>query len=313
MTFTYDRCFMCGDLLTDTNRSDEHVYPRWLQREFDIWNQYLVLLNGTEIPYRNLTIPCCKVCNNDYLNRLIEKKVEQAVKGGYEEFKQLDEEIIFKWLNKIAYGALFKELSLRSDLRNRESNPIYTKEQLEEHKMQFTFLQSIRFETEFIGKPWSILIFKIKNINGKTYNAGDYILQKCFFMQLNDIGIISCLMDNGTQKEFFLKHLSEFLNIELHPIQFAELCAKFLTKATLFIRNPSYLVIMPQDINHKMEIVSQPINGEIFEEWSQVTYAHILEHFFKPWGIPFDQIYFDDDHVITFLHNDDGTIKTIDL
>lgn len=35
MTFTNDRCFLCGELLTDDNRSKEHVYPKWLQNKFN--------------------------------------------------------------------------------------------------------------------------------------------------------------------------------------------------------------------------------------------------------------------------------------
>ncbi|MFA5667537.1 MAG: hypothetical protein WC944_11170, partial [Candidatus Cloacimonadaceae bacterium] len=97
---------------TDLNSSDEHVYPRWLQKEFNLWDQHLTLLNGTDIVYRNLKIPCCLKCNNDYLNKRIEKRIEEAVKGGYEKFKELDESIIFKWLNKIAYGTLLLLLPL---------------------------------------------------------------------------------------------------------------------------------------------------------------------------------------------------------
>ncbi|GGG07630.1 hypothetical protein GCM10010916_25630 [Paenibacillus abyssi] len=30
MTFTYDRCFMCGIFLDDDINTDEHVFPKWL-------------------------------------------------------------------------------------------------------------------------------------------------------------------------------------------------------------------------------------------------------------------------------------------
>jgi hypothetical protein len=35
-----------------------------------LWNQSIVLLNQTEIPYRLLKIPCCSECNNEHLGRL---------------------------------------------------------------------------------------------------------------------------------------------------------------------------------------------------------------------------------------------------
>ena len=64
MTFTYDKCFLCGEILTDENSTEEHIYPKWLQNKFDLWDKQLILLNGTGINYRNLKIPCCKRCNN---------------------------------------------------------------------------------------------------------------------------------------------------------------------------------------------------------------------------------------------------------
>ena len=74
MTFTNDRCFLCGELLTDVNRSKEHVYPKWLQNKFNLWNASLILLNNTPIRYKDLTIPCCKRCNGIMSNK-IEKSV----------------------------------------------------------------------------------------------------------------------------------------------------------------------------------------------------------------------------------------------
>jgi len=68
------RCFYCGGLLRG-NRTREHVFPRWLQERFGLANQHLTLLNGTLIPYRQLTVPCCQTCNNVYLSKL-EKRVQ---------------------------------------------------------------------------------------------------------------------------------------------------------------------------------------------------------------------------------------------
>ena len=64
MTFTYDKCFLCGSDLKSENYSVEHIFPKWLQNKFRLWNQELILLNGTAIKYRRLTIPCCKNCNS---------------------------------------------------------------------------------------------------------------------------------------------------------------------------------------------------------------------------------------------------------
>ncbi|MFW9880988.1 MAG: hypothetical protein ACFFG0_48620 [Candidatus Thorarchaeota archaeon] len=50
MSFTYDRCFLCGRRLGDAD-SREHIFPRWLLRRFNLWDSELVLLNRTKIKY----------------------------------------------------------------------------------------------------------------------------------------------------------------------------------------------------------------------------------------------------------------------
>lgn len=312
MSFTYDRCFLCGELLHEKNYTVEHIFPKWLQNKFDLWNKELVLLNGTKIKYRNLTIPCCKECNNT-MSKYIEKPIERAVDSGYDEFVKLDRKLIFQWLNKISYGMLFKELSLKVDIRNPESPPIYDEENLKKHHMQYLFLKSVIDQSDFSDKPWSILIFKIRAENShNVYWAADNPFIKTFFIKMNDIGIISHLMDNGYQEDFFMEHpnMREFLDKELHPIQFVELCAKVLYKSSLFYRNPFFITVF--DKNKKLNnVISQPISGDAFEEWSQEMYAHCLAFYWEKWGLTFDDIYKGNDMVITYLRNDDGTFKNM--
>ena len=63
--FTGGQVFrMPGD--EPTSGHGEHIIPRWMQRRFDLFNETLTLINGTRIPYRQLTIPCCESCNNGF-------------------------------------------------------------------------------------------------------------------------------------------------------------------------------------------------------------------------------------------------------
>src|SRR5438874_2004552 len=90
-------CFLCGSKLKRSNRSDEHVIPAWLQRRFDLWDEHLILMNGTSIPYRQLTIPCCKACNSVHLGR-IEDIVQAAVSKGAKAVRDLDQTDLLVWL-----------------------------------------------------------------------------------------------------------------------------------------------------------------------------------------------------------------------
>lgn len=312
MIFTYDRCFLCGKILTRKNRADEHVYPRWLQREFNLWDEKLILINGTAIPYRNLIIPCCNKCNNDYLNKLVEKPIEEAVKGGYKDFIKLDEKIIFQWLAKLSYGMLFKELSLAIDRENQALGKILETEHLEEFKMLFTFVRTILHNTTFSQiKPWSILIFHIVDEATPQYDAQDLIFTNCFFMRMNDIGIVCNMQDGGYNEKFFEEHMNDFLDIPIIDIQFREICAKFLYKSSLMFKQPYFLIQIPSEEHNRMDIVTVEAGGAVYNEWSQYDYSKVLEKYFKPYKLTFENIYYDDNHVITFLYNEDSTIKRL--
>ncbi|MCL2019174.1 MAG: hypothetical protein FWG70_05370 [Oscillospiraceae bacterium] len=309
MTFDYTMCFLCGELLNDEIRTDEHVYPRWLQNKFDLRDKKLTLLNGSLIPYRKLTIPCCVRCNK-IMGETLEKPIERAVSIGYDSFIKLDEKIIFKWLNKLSYGILYKELSLKNKISEPQSDSIYSKESLKKHEIQFTFLQSIIHDVNYIEEPWSILIFKIESSFTPQYWAYDNPFYKTFFIKMNDIGIIAHLMDNGCQKGLFMEHeeMKEFLYRELHPIQYFELCAKIFYKSILFNKNPFYTVSwFEEKLN---TIVSHSVSGEVFDKWSQEEYAHILKFFLYDYcGIEFQDIYKGDNLIMTYLRNEDGSFK----
>lgn len=91
-TYTADKCFLCGTVLTKTNKTEEHVIPKWLQHRFNLWDQKLTLLNGSLIPYRSLIVPCCFQCNNIHL-KPFEDKIKAAFESGYESFKRIDREL----------------------------------------------------------------------------------------------------------------------------------------------------------------------------------------------------------------------------
>ena len=279
MSFTNDRCFICGEILTNENMSEEHIYPKWLQTKFNLQTKKLCLLNSTMIMYKNLKIPCCKICNNN-MGKMFEKPIERAIEYGYDEFIKLDKDIVFLWLNKMSYGILFKELFLHFNRANPSEGSIYNKEHLCEHRMQYTFLQSINSNVKLSKRPYSMLIFKIKDYGKDNYWSYDNPFTHTFFIRMNDIGIIAHLMDNSFNEDFFLQfpEMCELLDKPLHPIQFAELCAKFQYKSSLFIRVPNY-ILQYNNENKPENIFPLEISGIGYNTWVQKDYAKVLEFF----------------------------------
>ena len=112
--YTGGVCFACGGQPT-TGRG-EHVIPGWLQKRSKLFNQRLTLLNGTFIPYRSLTVPCCESCNNGFL-----REIENRIKHSLIKYSpsELATRLSFaRWLCKILIGILVKETALPADRRN---------------------------------------------------------------------------------------------------------------------------------------------------------------------------------------------------
>lgn len=314
MTFTNDRCFLCGELLTDNNRSKEHLYPKWLQNKFNLWNDSLILLNRTSIKYKDLTIPCCKRCNEIMSNK-IEKPIQQLVDGGYDTFVDCNKEIVFQWLTKISYGILFKELSLKFDRSNPDSEPIFDPNDMKERKMQYMFLKSIINETTFHNKPYSIFVFKVKT-NGERYWSWENPFIHTFCLQMNDIGIVACLMDNNLNEQFFLgfEKQRNLLDQHLHPAQFLEVCAMIVYKASLIHKQPFYITHYCVE-SGQQDIVSFGMSGDLFEPWNQEEFGRLFSKILQDNNYVLDDgdVYQGDDLVCSILFDEDGNFVDIPL
>jgi hypothetical protein len=312
MPLSQDRCFLCGEKLEEN--TDEHIFPKWLQHKFNLWNQTITLLNGTDIPYRMLKIPCCKTCNNGHLSQL-EIEISKAVDEGYNAFIQLDEDKIFYWAAKILYGMFYKELSLNIDRRDPRAGTIMSPESMEKFQTLHMLLQGIRVPTEYIPvKPYSLFMFKMyeygeEDWDESNFNYFDSYVQTVYGMKMNDIGFILCIEDSGVQTAFGNDYFSKFKDKTLHPIQLKEIHAKINYKQFLANYPPRYMTITSE--KNRVVQVFQP-SGDVFEEWSQEQYARALAHIWYAYPRHrFVDIYFPPDKVSSYLTNEDGSFKQL--
>lgn len=302
-----NNCFLCGKKLNNSNRSNEHVFPKWLLRKFNLWDARLYLLNNTSIPYRQLTIPCCKACNQGHLSDL-EEIVKDRI-DSYKYFKKLPEKKIFLWIQKIYYGILRKERSLSLDRKSETPESILSDETLEIYKMCHYFLQSLRFSTKFYGmKPWSIFLFKTKKYKNRKKNFDFMDNSSCLTVaiRVNNIGIIACLQDNGTQKRLFSSYFEKFSKEELNPIQFNELVAKIFYRESLRKFTPKYLISLN---NKTLELCSISLNSphKRYGDSNIYDYTRFLsEYTTKYTGIEYEELISPSGKVVTFLTNEKG-------
>jgi len=308
-----NHCFLCGKKLTRTNRTIEHIFPKWLLNRFSLWEQTLTLPNLTTIKYKQIKIPCCKDCNNAFLGA-IENRIEKASSKGYKYFNKLPRKIIFLWLLKIYYELRFMDLRLLLDQKDNQQGTIINKEILEEYRMCHLFLQAVRIKVK-IHKPcpWSIFIVPVQKYDKKEldFDFRDNSFFLTIAIRMGDIGIIACLQDNNTQYQMFSRYFTKFKKVDLHPLQFSELVARVFYKESLRNRTPSYITFLGD--NH-LEVITNPLGGFssqlIYNEWVQSDYAQWLSFFLH---LDYDQIYVPPNKVWSLLFDEKHHIRKIDI
>lgn len=319
--FNSSYCFLCGAQLKD-NRTQEHVFPKWLQNTFNLWSQQLRLQNGTGIPYRQLTISCCQECNGVYLASL-EREMSTAVKGGYTAIMRLKEDIIFQWISKIFYGILFKELFLATDRQRPTLGTIATSELLKTLDILHGHLQSIRYPMLFeAGQPWSIFVFKCHDyeLPERNFHYHDVFQTLTFSIRMGEVGIIAALNDNNLLHDWFVSSFSRFEDIPLHPIQFDELSALVTYQAFLINRGITSIAIGADETEEDAfqiptHIVSPSPRGYcdegVFLPHNRALKIDILYRYWREHGIERDDIFRPPGMMLTFLENEDDSIKRL--
>lgn len=306
-------CFLCGRQLTATNRSDEHVFPKWLQHRYGLWNEHLTLLNGSRLSYRHLTIPCCKACNNKHLGP-IERSVQKAAAKGPAAIRRLSQRVLFLWLGKIFYGIVFKEGLLVADVRNPSAGPVVPRRELQRFRMHHYFLQAARVPMRFLGFfPASIFIYRIQKYREAKlqFDFRDYPAGLGISMRMGSVGIVAAMQDGGAQRELHGDYLRQFQACALHPLQFAELIASFFYKTALFNRTPKYCIMESEKSLNVMQMPLQGLTSKpVFDDWDQETYARILAFHTR---IPIDTIFEPPDRVMGWLTGPDGKPQHLDI
>jgi len=309
--FGSEECFLCGYALDDSP-SKEHIFPKWLQERCQLRDQRLTFDNGTSVPYRQLTIPCCSDCNNGPLSAL-ENRIKLRFKSGAEELRTGSRVDLFLWLSKILYGLQFKELSLSKDRSNPEAGMMNVSEQVERLENLHGFLQGIREPVRFeAGRPWSIFVFDCHSESENDFDFVDDPLYLGLTIRIGSIAVVASLFDNGIVEEYFDAFFRKFDGTKIHPIQLSEISALFAYHSRLLSRSPKFITISGGDTPETL-VVSPPLRGYSteypFGNRDPEMKANLLYYYWRRYGLAMQDIWLPPDSILTFLQNDDDTPK----
>ncbi len=309
--FRFDNktCFLSGQPLQSIDEAIQ-VFPHWLMRRFDLEDKPFKLLDESICTYKQLKLPCA----TDVAERIaqLDRQVAGAFDSGYAATKALEPLVLFQWVARMVYGVVFNEIQvgMRQQLLSGEAMNF---SQVLAHKFTnlHLMLQSLIRPMQFDGAlPFTVVVAEVDNPEN-TFSYRDEINTLVYSLRMNDLGIVVCLQDNGTNSIYHEEQLKLVDGQLLHPIQFEELCARFFYSAYLFNRLPEYTVL-PTDAMTYIE--PMPLTAmsmkPIFDPWQVKTYGQVLENFWKPWGFTLFEIIKDPEQPLSFLLDETGSFLT---
>jgi len=192
-------CVVCGKKMKKA--SDEHVLPKWLMKEFDIYNVKMTLPNHTPFPFRKCTIPCCKTCNNEEMGDL-EKTVKRVLNKDINKINATDEYHLFLWFAKLCLGMGIKLTTLKNDRKNPNSKKILPVEYVNPYSEILGIIKLLKYPAEFINfKPFSLFKFDIPESKEKPVNFLIAIRRPVILFIYKNKGFVMALGERGIIEE----------------------------------------------------------------------------------------------------------------
>jgi hypothetical protein len=246
--FSTEKCFLCGTCLDDLNKTKEHIFPQWMINHFNLGTKTLGLqFQRKEVRYRQITIPCCKVCNSSALAPLERRVRHNFIELKDDEFDLTDKEIAL-WAGKVYYGILlydyFDAIADNFDPQGIQ----YLKSFFEEGdvKILHIFLQSLVkpvfikcYDKDF---PVSVIHYRTQlplHVNNQ-FNFKTWPLGNSLYFRIGRRGFLICF-DAGYLTKYKGFDFWKYQDKRLHPLQLAELAAHFFNLSQLRCNNRSYL------------------------------------------------------------------------
>lgn len=309
------RCFMCGS--EASSGLGEHVFPLWLQHRFSLLDERLTLLNGTLIPYRRLTSPCCEACNTGPLAHL-ESRI-----SSFQQMPDLacprNRASVGQWLLKIFLGILHAECRFSRDRRNPSLGSILPPKYIEELKTLHLVINSCRKDTVFqcLHGPYPFTVYMYRITESRHFDPFDFstnLSGQSISIRMGALGIIA-VADGGLQMHVGRLGPYGLDGQELHPLQFAEITARVHYKSMLRDATHFYVNSETEDLLCIEQVRVQSFtktrlkdgSQTIFDQWDEEAAGKAMRHYTR---INTDWYSHKDRRTYTFTLRNDGSHNT---
>jgi hypothetical protein len=210
-----DCCFICGAKPNTKPFNDEHIFPEWLLRRYDLFQRRITLPNGATARYDRYTVPCCAECNS-LMGDKIEKPMSEIIQGAVgsinERITKGNALMLFVWLGLIFVKVHLKDKAFRFHLDARIGEEkiadMYEWRQLHHiHSIARCFYTGCSVETEAIG---SCLVIPVRTeMSPDQFDFGDLYFAQTMLLRVGDLAMLAVFNDSGGAMGYFQQKLAK--------------------------------------------------------------------------------------------------------
>ena len=187
---TASHCPLCGRTFGRVAKTQEHIFPRWLQKYHKLETERLTLPNFLGKTYKSVRIEICEKCNHQRFGHL-ESEIARRVRSddAYSAVKELDPELLAIWLGKILWllcrkGHASQDYRTRDDLVSNSIVPqvlmpgltylgMIERAYAMRKNMYSCYLTDPPLPEFFYGRPYSLYVVEIDTRDAR-FSAFDF-------------------------------------------------------------------------------------------------------------------------------------------
>jgi hypothetical protein len=221
-------CFICGAVPGEKEFNDEHVLPKWLLREFGLFDRTIALPNGSQFQYGRYKIACCAECNS-LMGKLVETPVRELLHRGYgavsEHLTTNGGLMLFVWMALIFLKTHLRDRNFNLTLDRRASQlpiaSLYEWDSLHHvHTIARCFFTGAEVQREVFGTLF-VLPARIQE-RVEPFDVADLYEAQTILLRCHDVAIVTVFNDS-TAVTGHLRRVLEKVSGPLSPLQLREI------------------------------------------------------------------------------------------
>ena len=208
-------CFICGISPDEKPFNDEHVFPEWVLRRFDLFSGKVTLPNNVAFRYDRYKVQCCVECNT-MMGDLVENPVAKVVSGGATAINKFVENggllKMFVWMGLMFLKAHLADRDFRLDLDARKGGgnigDLHAWDDLHHlHCIVRCLYNDCEVEPEAIGSFLSLPVRR--EASPDAFDFADFSYAQTMLLRLDDLGLLAVFNDSGAAMTFFWRCLEK--------------------------------------------------------------------------------------------------------